>query len=148
MKHLFEDIMIATGAAALGSAIITGACRMGWQGAVITIGGAAAVAMMWSAKAMKADARRERAETNESRVDKSKLTLQVLKDEGGNCLVSINAKRGDVGPELSAAITSMILSAEEATGDPKLAKCVLGTVCRLMFKDRGKLGEMVRPVER
>lgn len=147
MKHIFEDALAAVGGLSLAAVAGVGAWKVGWQGAALAIGGAAAICMIWNACIMKRDAKREAAKNREDRIDKDNLAVKVLKDAGGNCLVSINAKKDDVAPEIMTTIASIILSAEEATGDPMFRAKILTVTSELLLKDHDALSRMIKTAE-
>lgn len=143
MKHIFEDALIAAGGISLAAVVGVGAWKVGWQGATLAIGGAAAICMIWNACIMKRDAKREAAKNKEDRIDKDNLVIKVLKDADGKCLVNLNVKKEDVAPEIMATIASIILSAEEATGDPLFRAKILTVTSELLLKDHDALSRMI-----
>lgn len=147
MKHIFEDTLAAVGGIGFAAVAGVGAWKVGWQGAMLAIGGAAAICMIWNARIMKRDAKREAAKNVEDRIDKDNLAVKVLKDTGGNCLVSINAKKDDVAPEIMATIASIILSTEEVTGDPLFRAKILTATSELLLKDHDALSRMIKTAE-
>ena len=117
MKHVFENVMTGLGAMGAIGAVAVGAYKIGWEGAMLAVGAAAAVAAMWSAQKMKQEAKTEAARPPHK--------LMIVVEGKGSCQTSFNASAKELALQIPTAIASTILAFEEAAKAPGAGEMLL-----------------------